>query len=361
MDMDLQQAALTCARSVYGDVGLVAWVPLAERKRATIARMALLTDAGARTVVAKSGAVRERAALEVLTEAGVEGVPRLLAVHDDPPLILMEDLGAGPSLADRLLGDDRPAAVAAVEAWAVAVARLQTATTALGPAFRERLAALDPAAATDQTPLVIAEAIDDFARLMPELDVVFDDDAAGDLHAIGERLRVDPEAVAGPGAMTPGDACPDNNIETGNGLVLIDLEWAEFRHVAWEAAYLAVPWPTCWCSWRMPPEVTAAAIGRWRDALAPHLTDGSGLDDAVRDATVAWSLMTATWLLPAALGHEPADGGPRPAPRPTVQNRLAVAAEVAADGPLRRFAVDLLAATGRAWGDQPLPLGPAWR
>ncbi len=83
----------------------------------------------------------------------------------------------------------------------------------------------------------------------------------------------------GPGALTPGDACPDNNIETPDGLVLIDFEVADFRHVAWDAAYLTEPWPTCWCSWRLPSEVTDEAVARWRatiePALAPHVIEQS--------------------------------------------------------------------------------------
>ncbi|HEY2791422.1 MAG TPA: hypothetical protein VGJ28_03645 [Micromonosporaceae bacterium] len=357
VDTDLQRAAVECARSAYGDVGLVAWQPLADRTRKTIARMSLITDAGARTVIAKTADIRERAALEVLTEAGVGGVPRLVGVHDDPPLILMEDLGAGGTLADLLLGDDRRAAADGVDRWAVAIARLLAATAGLGPAFRDRLAALDPEAALDRTELILADAVDDFTRLLPRLDLAMSDDAAAELRAIGERLRVDPDDPAGPGALTPGDACPDNNVETADGLVLIDLEWAEFRHIAWDAAYLTVPWPTCWCSWRMPPTIIEAAVRRWRETLG----GGADLTDAIRDATVAWSLMTVSWYLPAALEMEPPDGGPRPAPRSATQHRLSVAAEAAPDGPLRRLATDLLAATMRAWGDQPLPFGPAWR
>ena len=46
-------------------------------------------------------------------------------------------------------------------------------------------------------------------------------------------------------ALTPADACPDNNVLIGRRRVLIDFEGAQWRHLAWDVAYLFVPWPTC--------------------------------------------------------------------------------------------------------------------
>jgi len=368
VDPDLTRAALACARSVFGDAGLVSWTPLTGSTRSAVARMVLLTDAGSRTVIVKStdGNARERAALEVLTKAEVAGVPRLLAVSEDPPVLLLEDAGTGASVADRLLGDDRSAAASAVEAWAVSVARIQAATLSRGAAFRDRLIALAPDAEPEMTSAAFDGTVSGFAQLLPEIGATFDDQATAEFYAIQDRLRVDPGAQAGPGALTPGDTCPDNNVGTPDGLVLIDFEGADFRHVAWEAAYLSVPWPTCWCSWRMPAAVTAAAIERWRETLAPALDPevAAGLDDAVRDATTCWSLFTAARLLPLALGHASATQQPDrspPAPLQLLQHRLSVAAASADDGPLQRFATATLAATRREWGDQPLPLGPVWR
>jgi hypothetical protein len=55
----------------------------------------------------------------------------------------------------------------------------------------------------------------------------------------------------GHSALWPCDACPDNNVRNDSGeLSLVDFEGAAFRHVAWDVAYLTVPWPSCWCCWR---------------------------------------------------------------------------------------------------------------
>ncbi|HVD29333.1 MAG TPA: hypothetical protein VNC79_12670, partial [Mycobacteriales bacterium] len=66
--------------------------------------------AGDRPVVLKAplqagpGPARELAALRVL--GGVPGAVALLAEADDPPVLVLADLGNGPSVADALLGAD---------------------------------------------------------------------------------------------------------------------------------------------------------------------------------------------------------------------------------------------------------------
>ena len=138
--------------------------------------------------------------------------------------------------------------------------------------------------------------------------------------------------------------------------------------MAWEAAYLAVPWPTCWCSWRLPEEVTAAALAAWREVLTPFLPPASvaGLAEAVRRATVAWAMLTTAWQLPRAL----ADDAPipsnerrfRPDRRALLQHRLSVAvARTSPSSDLHRLAAEILDATRVRWGVQELPLARAWR
>ena len=200
---------------------------------------------------AGDGWVRERAALAVLRDHDVPGATVLLAACDDPPLLVLSDVGEHPSLADALLGGD---------------------------------------------------------------------------------------ARAAQDAVVPGDTCPDNALLTSAGPVLIDWEGATHRHVAWEAAYLEVPWPTCWCSWAMPPEVVGTALTAWRTALAPvvpAVAEETFAEDLLR-ARTAWAFVSLEWFLPAALGGDP----------PPVQPMLA--------GLVHRALVEHL-------GPAPLALAPAFR
>jgi len=205
--------------------------------------LVLRATAGDRPVVLKAplgsgaGPVRELAALRLLS--GVPGVVRLLAESHDPPVLVLEDLGPGPSLADALLGDDPAAAQEALDRWAGTLGTVQAASTGLGDAFAAGLAELSPLGAppADSSADTLAETAGALARQLPRLGLQPSAQALDELRAIGP---------AGPGVLTPGDTCPDNNVATPTGYALIDFEAAEFRHPAWEAAYLRVPWPTCW-------------------------------------------------------------------------------------------------------------------
>ena len=100
LDTELTQAALDCARAAFGRVSIVATATLRNRPGWSV-ELALVTSAGARSVIAKTARARERAALEVITDANVPAVPRLLAACDDPALVLIEDAGPGASVAVR--------------------------------------------------------------------------------------------------------------------------------------------------------------------------------------------------------------------------------------------------------------------
>jgi hypothetical protein len=304
--------------------------------------------------------VREQAALQVLAELGVEDVPRLLGT--DNGAILMEDVGAGASLADRLLGSDQEAAAAAVNRWATAIGSLQAATLTAGQRFGDVLTTLAPAdpPPLDSTGPHARDATRILAEMLPRLGVPTD--------GLDELVTV-ADLGDGPRALTPGDACPDNNLERDGRQILIDFEWSEYRHVAWDAAYLTVPWPTCWCSWRLPASVSAEAIATWRSVLTPALSPEqvAGLDAAIERATVAWALITTASQLERALDpdHGKANHPDRPMPdrRAVVQHRLGLAAKSAgaATSGLGRLATATLAATQERWGVLELPLGPAWR
>ncbi|HVA60495.1 MAG TPA: hypothetical protein VNG13_08150 [Mycobacteriales bacterium] len=163
-------------------------------------------------------------------------------------------------------------------------------------------------------------------------------------------------------ALTPADACPDNNRLTTNGLVLLDLEGAQLRHVAWDAAYLLVPWPSCWCSWRPSQDAAYAALESWRAAIALPYVHDQAFDRDLRTVSLGWAMTSAGWFVRRAV----LDDHPHPA-TPTrkaiVQHRLA--AIVGQSHPqlpaLTALAEELLQATYNAWGEVLLELAPAFR
>jgi hypothetical protein len=343
--------------------------PLRGSDRATVVRA--LLDGGPATVVVKAfaparageGWVREAAALALLRDRAAP-VPGLLAVADRPPLVVTTDLGSGPNVADALLGPDPDAAVAALGAWADALAAVHSATPGAGAAFAAALAerAGDLPVDVDTTPDLLATAAGMLERRLPDLGVTPDPAALAELRGA---------APAGSEvALSPADACPDNNLVTGSGLALVDFEAATVRHVAWDVAYLRVPWPSCWCAWRLPDDAAAAAVARWRAAVAPALPGVRSpvFDAALAVATAAWAFVSTGWFLDKALGADPPPADARlhglvPPRRAMIQHRLAGVVAAAPEGlpGLTVLAGEVLAAARSRWGDAPLELAPAFR
>jgi aminoglycoside phosphotransferase (APT) family kinase protein len=313
--------------------------------------------AGGRTRIRKrflgdaAGFPREAAALSVLPPTAP--VPRLIEVLADPPAVVLSDEGAGPSVADALLGADPEAAGEALTSWAAAVARLHDISAGLGGAFRVALAS--------RSSQPVSTLADDLARteaaLAPRasaLGVPAGPEVWAELRRLAGRLE------GGPAVLSPGDTCPDNNVDTPGGRVLLDFENAQWRHPAWDVAYLVVPWPTCWCCWRLPDEVAERAIRRYRATSRLPWAASAAFRPDVRVAATAWAFLTTAMFLPAALGDDPPPADPAkrmPPRRAMILNRLAAVREPAA---LSRFAGDLRAALAGRWGEVVLPYAPAF-
>ena len=307
------------------------------------------------------GWAREPAALEAL--AGSVAAPHLLGVSEDPRLVVMEDLGRASNVADALLARDPARAEVALEGWVDALARLHLATDdAVLSSFARRLGARSPHLGTHWMPEHLAAAARTLAAHAEQVGVLVPDGVAGTLGDLASGFA-DPAVV-----LSPGDTCPDNNVVLDDGVRLLDFEGAEIRHPAWDLAYLRVPWPSCWCAWRLPSDLGDRLVARYRDQVRPALAD-VGADTFRADldrATLGWCLVGAGWFLPGALDEAVADAplGPGPGRRTTVMHRLWLAAHLPVGddlGDLTAYARDLYRALARRWGEPSLLLAPAFR
>jgi hypothetical protein len=312
---------------------------------------------------AGEGRAREAAALSVL--AGAAELPRVLAESADPPVVVLTDLGDGPSLADALLGNDPHGAEVALVRWAQSLARLHVAGRDRRATFQQALTAR-----AGELPLYDARLgadIDDAVRVLDRecgsLGVTVPHGAFDELRGLGARLG---GAAA---AITPADTCPDNNLVRDDRLTLLDFENAQWRHVVWDVAYLRVPWPTCWCSWRLPDEVAERAVAAYvevaKDAFAA--VGAASFRAEVHAADVGWTLLSVAWFLGAPPDDARLPGGsspPWPGKLEVMLHRLhrssgtAVAAGLPALGEL---AASLCVELERRWGAVPLDLAPAFR
>lgn len=323
-------------------------------------------DGGETTVIVKrylmagEGWAREAAALAVLPAE--LAAPRLVAEGAAPPVVVMSDVGAAPSVAEALLGDDPGVATDAVLDWARAMADLHGATLGLRSAFRAQLGLR--AGDLPISEHVMSNVLSEAARLLDarcsELGITVPPGALRELRAL--TLTLSPDGAA---ALSPSDACPDDNVRTSSGVVLVDYEGAQWRHVAWDVAYLTAPWPSCWCSWRMPADVSERAVERYRAGIEdrlPYVRTPQFRSD-VGAASVGWALVSAASLLPRALGADPPPEDRRkltPSRRAMILHRLDAARRNTELAPLAELAGRLRDTLLGLWGEVPLAYAPAF-
>jgi hypothetical protein len=312
-------------------------------------------------VIVKTYASQERAAFirEVaglrLTARG----PAVLAVDLMELLIVMSDLGAGPSLADLLLGSSGDAARSALLAWATEYATVAARTPADDAAWRRSIADLSVEPSAEPA----SQAVDLgrwFAALAPQLE------ACGvSVVGLAAELGVVAELGSEFPVFTPGDVCPDNNVVTADGVRLLDFEGAGLVGAFLAAAYVSMPFATCWCVFRLPPGLAAqleavfpAGVVERHPGLADDAVWRRGLDAA----QAAWTVHATVALLPRALDADfPMHGSRRPVPsaRQLLRYRWEGMSDQTRFPALTDLGRALLGAT--AWDVQDLPIYPALR
>jgi hypothetical protein len=156
----------------------------------------------------------------------------LLGYSRDPPLLVLEHLGEGLSVAGLLLAADPVRAERALIDWAVTVATLQAASVGRGDRFTAGLAAggrgadASPASHEAEGPPSPTDLLRDWLI-----------ETADTLHPLPAPLRLEPRATAiaelrglttalqtspDEHALVAGDTCPDNALYVGERLTLID-------------------------------------------------------------------------------------------------------------------------------------------
>jgi len=338
------------------------------------------TDPGRGTVIVKSYPdtqdgpgcfAAEAAGLSV--SAGTGLAPALLGADLRSRTVVMTDLGAGPSMADVLLADSASAASTALLTWAAGCGALSAVT-------HERRAEFDTLRSGYLTG---RPAESDAARMRARVlgvgerlaQVIAAPEGGLDRVQVPDGLSEDIRTVAqwiSPSrfpVFSPGDMCPDNNLIVEAGIRFLDFESADVYSAFLDAAYIRMPFSTCWCVFRLPGELAAAAESAYREHIAtvhPELASDEVWNYGVRCAVAAWSMSSMYWLLGRALTHdEPLEQDhDSPSARQVMRHRWQVlAAELEGGGvlpALAELARSMLSATER-WQVPELPFYPAFR
>jgi Ser/Thr protein kinase RdoA (MazF antagonist) len=230
----------------------------------------------------------ELAALDYLNAMPVPVAPRLLGADARRGLLLMEDLGEGATLADSLMAAGRDRVQAELIAYARALGSLHAWSMGhpgeaagllarhgqgddAGPRWRDAVQrGKEPFLAAVATLGVasygVAEEIDQVHRMI-----------------IGTAYL----------GLVHGDPCPDNVRLIDGTCRIVDFEYAGWGPVAYDAAYLLAPFPSCWCFARLPMGVAGPAVEAYRARL-----EATGIE-----LGPDWENLTTAVLAAAFLGR----------------------------------------------------------
>lgn len=313
--------------------------------------------------------IREAASYQLFTSLTAQDrvCPELFAHEGSKRLLVMEDLGRAPTLAEKLMGNDARGAERALLSWAHSLGRLHATTAGREPDFDALQRRLGHPESKDPLAIDGSTALDQLPELL-EAEFGVATSAAARESAERTKGLLGEERQR---AFSPSDSCPDNNLITSRGVRFLDFEGGCVRNIMLDAAYLRVPFPTCWCPYGLPTGMTDAMLAGWRAEVRgmwPDLNDDAVLLPLLLDAQLFWVWFT-TWQL---LTNPNLEGCPHAAKlivtpdRPTVLatrwRRLAVCAVAADVEPVAEHAQMVVhALESRFDGDLLLPLYPAFR
>ena len=230
--------------------------------------------------------------------------PSLVAVRTNPACVVIDDLGTHPSLAKVLLDYDGERATTVLVSLASTLGQVHAA-------LASRTVEIDAIRVEIGLPTrtlgFLGDVEERWQLVRDALSGLGIDAPSGcdaEVEAIGAALR-DPRWAT----LIHGDACPDNTV--ANPFAVFDWETAYVGHALLDAAYLWMPFPTCWCAGAIPASVLAECDTEYRRAAAvgiPGVADDGIYSTALDDAIAAWFVQTSVWSLQRSPDEDPSWG-----------------------------------------------------
>jgi hypothetical protein len=280
--------------------------------------------------------------------------------------VVLEDLGRAPTLAEKLLGDDARDAERALLSYSRSLGRLHATTAGREADFDALERRLTPPDLKDPLTVDGATALAELPALL-EAKLGVPTPAEAVEHAAHSRSLMETGRHR---AFSPSDSCPDNNLITSRGVRFLDFEGGCVRNAIFDAAYLRVPFPSCWCPFALPAGMTDAMLAGWRAEVRvvwPDLDDDAVLLPRLLDAQLFWVWLT-TWQFfsrpEAAQSHSSSLADTPPETLVLIERwrRLADAAAAAAVHEVAGHAAKVSEALRARFGrDDAFPLYPAFR
>jgi hypothetical protein len=314
--------------------------------------------------------VREAVSYQLFTALAPEDrmCPELFAHDGTSRVVVLEDLGRAPTLADKLIGDDSRAAERALLSWARSLGRLHATTASREADFGALMRRLAPTVRLKGDPLSI-RGPGALAKLPQLLRDALGVATSAAVTERAERTRWLLE-TSRHRAFSPSDSCPDNNLITSRGVRFLDFEGGCLRNIMLDAASLQLPFPSCWCGFDLPAGMTDAMFAAWRaevQGMWPDLQDDAVVLPRMLDSVLFWVWVSTYWLLPRPGESDAPIDGHLPAPRRSASlaarwRHLAELADRGGAGLVAEHARCVLDGLSTRFGpDLTLPMYPAFR
>ncbi len=211
-------------------------------------------------------------------------------------MIVIEDVQHRHSLVESLLGSDLTQVEWALLEYATCLGHLHTDTLGKAAEFDELYKTISP-----QMKLAKASVnIPQHQSRLENLGIYPENDWLSDLEAIHQTVNHPGDFLV----YIHGDACPDNVLDTGKELRLIDFETSYFGHAFLDAAFGRMMFPSCWCSKRLPHSMVQQMENTYRAILAQHCSvaeDDKIFETALVHTCGFWLLYTLSRHFEAAL------------------------------------------------------------
>ena len=219
---------------------------------------------------------------------------RVIGADVDSEVLVLEDLGTGADLADLLIAGDAEAARRAMRELAALLGRLHASTANREPEYERLWRQYWTDWPSPQPGWRFASSTASLRQMAQQLDLRVAPSVEGDLQVVAGALE-DPFFRT----YVHGDPCPDK-VRPGEGGRLIDFEAGGYGLALLDAVYARMPFPTCWCTGRLPDTVVADFERTYRAELArglPAAADDRRFERALVAACGYWFVVHANWRL----------------------------------------------------------------
>ena len=306
-------------------------------------------------------------------DAGHRLAPRCYGADRMEALLVLEDIGKGPAVADVLRGSDPVRAEGALLSYADSLGRLHAETLGREGSYNKVRNEIE-------LPLVplrfddlyhIREHIEKVRAILGALGFDFTESTMTELEGVLETVR-DPGPFL---VLTHGDPNPVNDLIHGDNVHLYDFEYSGYRHALMDGVYNGHLYP--WTRYRLPANVLALVEARYRARLAdtcPEANDEERFRREQIGMRAVWMLVTLRGLLERARAQDRyEDDGYENVPgvTPTLRQRALILFNRFAEDSEAYACLPLLGTAAREigtllqteWQVEPLllPLYPAFR